>query len=62
MKNNLKNPMTERRYTAQEFANLIGVSIATLNRWSNKGTLIPYKTITNRRYYTDDHLRLYYGR
>jgi DNA-binding transcriptional MerR regulator len=43
-------------YKPQEFAEIIGVSVKTLQRWDRDGKLIAYRSITNRRYYTDEHL------
>ena len=42
-------------YTVSEFARMIGVSVKTLQRWDREGTLVPSRTPTNRRVYTDDH-------
>ena len=44
------------RYTIGEFAKMIGVTVLTAQNWDNKGTLKAYRTITNRRYYTEDHV------
>ncbi|MEN8907849.1 MAG: helix-turn-helix domain-containing protein [Clostridiales bacterium] len=44
-------------YKLSEFANLVNVSISTLQRWDREKILIAYRTPTNRRYYTDDHLK-----
>lgn len=52
--------MEERRYTLSEFANIINVHVKTLQRLDRKGVLVAHRTITNRRYYTDEHLYLYY--
>ena len=42
-------------YTVSEFAKMIGVSVKTLQRWDREGTLVPSRTPTNRRVYTDEH-------
>ena len=39
-------------YKPQEFAEMIGVSIKTLQRWDNTGKLKAYRSPTDRRYYT----------
>lgn len=46
-------------YKPNEFAKKIGVTVLTLQRWDNKGLLVADRTPTNRRYYTDAHLRQY---
>lgn len=45
----------------KEFAELIGVSIKTLQRWDNEGILKAYRTPTNRRYYTYEQYLKYRG-
>lgn len=42
-------------YNATEFANLVGVTVKTLQRWDREGVLVAGRTITNRRYYTKEH-------
>lgn len=39
-------------FKLSEFAELLGVSGRTLQRWDNKGILKAYRTPSNRRYYT----------
>lgn len=39
-------------YKPGEFAKLLNVSVKTLQRWDNDGTLKAKRTETNRRYYT----------
>lgn len=39
-------------YKPQEFADMIGVSVKTLQRWDKDDKLKAYRTPTNRRYYT----------
>lgn len=46
--------MIDKIYKPKEFAELIGVSVKTLQRWDKKGLLIAYRTPTNRRYYTHE--------
>ena len=43
-------------YNVRQFANLIGVSVSTLQRWDRQGRLKPQRTPGNRRLYTDQHL------
>lgn len=45
-------------YKPKEFADMIGVSVITLQRWDNKGRLKAHRTPTNRRYYTDNELEI----
>ena len=39
-------------YKLHEFADMIGVSVKTLQRWDNDGKLKAHRSPTNRRYYT----------
>lgn len=41
-------------YKPKDFAELLGVSVKTLQRWDREGTLKANWTPTNRRYYTYD--------
>ncbi len=41
-------------YKPKEFAEMLGVSVRTLQRWDNKGILIAKRMPTDRRYYTQD--------
>ena len=43
-------------YNVRQFANLVGVSVNTLQRWDRQGRLKPQRTPGNRRLYTDEHL------
>lgn len=43
-------------YNISEFSKLTGVAVKTLQRWDREGRLVPSRTPTNRRLYTDDHL------
>jgi putative resolvase len=43
-------------YTPAQFAERIGVSVKTIQKWDRLGILPAKRTITNRRYYTDDDL------
>lgn len=49
-------------YTVREFADMVGVSVKTLQRWDREGRLSPSRTPTNRRIYTDEHLAQALGR
>ena len=48
-------------YKPQAFAELLGVSVKTLQRWDREGTLKANRTPTNRRYYTYDHYLQFKG-
>ena len=41
-------------YKPKDFAELLGVSVKTLQRWDREETLKANRTPTNRRYYTYD--------
>src|SRR6266480_2344404 len=43
-------------YTPSAFAKRVGVSVKTLQKWDRIGVLPAKRTITNRRYYTDEDL------
>lgn len=43
-------------YMVTEFARLVGVSVKTLQRWDREEKLKSKRTMTNRRYYTDEDL------
>jgi putative resolvase len=43
-------------YTPAVFAKRVGVSVKTLQKWDRMGVLPAKRTITNRRYYTDEDL------
>jgi predicted site-specific integrase-resolvase len=45
-----------------EMAERIGVSVKTLQRWDAYGTLVAYRTPTNRRYYTEEQYLQYINR
>jgi putative resolvase len=44
-------------YTVRQFAERIGVSVKTLQRWDREGRLTPQRTPGNRRVYTDEHIQ-----
>src|SRR5215470_2224439 len=43
-------------YTPGQFAKRVGVSVKTIQKWDRLGILPARRTITNRRYYTDEEL------
>ena len=45
-------------YKLKDFAELLGVSVKTLQRWDREGILKANRTPTNRRYYTYDVLKI----
>ena len=42
-------------YKPKDFAELLGVSVKTLQRWDREGTLKANRAQTNRHYYTYNH-------
>src|SRR5574344_577645 len=48
-------------YKPKDFAELLGVSVKTLQRWDREGTLKAKRTPTDRRYYTYDQYLEYKG-
>lgn len=48
-------------YKPKDFAELIGVSVKTLQRWDREGILKANRTPTNRRYYTFDQYLAFKG-
>lgn len=46
-----------KTYNISEAAEIMGVSVKTLQRWDREGKLIANRTPSNRRYYTDKQLR-----
>ena len=48
-------------YKPKDFAELVGVSVKTLQRWDREGTLKAYRTPTDRRYYTYDQYLQFKG-
>lgn len=48
-------------YKPKDFAELINVSVKTLQRWDREGILIAKRTPTDRRYYTYDQYLEYKG-
>src|SRR5712691_11812290 len=43
-------------YTPSQFAKKVGVSVKTIQKWDRLGVLPAKRTITHRRYYTDEDL------
>lgn len=41
----------------KEMAKRCGVSVATLQRWDREGYLKAHRTMTNRRYYTEEQIK-----
>jgi predicted site-specific integrase-resolvase len=48
-------------YKQKDFAELLGISVKTPQRWDREGTLKANRTPTNRRYYTYDHYLQFKG-
>jgi len=46
-------------YKPQDFADMLGVSVKTLQRWDRDNKLKAFRTPTDRRYYTDEHLKVF---
>ncbi|WP_416825356.1 RNA-guided endonuclease InsQ/TnpB family protein [Ectobacillus polymachus] len=42
-----------KQYKPKEFAEIIHVSVKTLQRWDNEGVLTAFRNLKGRRYYTD---------
>ena len=49
-------------YKPKEFAELLNVSVKTLQRWDRNGVLKAKRTPTDRRYYTYDQYLQYYNK
>lgn len=45
-------------YTISQFAKIVHKSVDTLKRWDRTSVLKAFRTITNRRYYTDEQIAL----
>ena len=48
-------------YKPKDFAELLGVSVKTLQRWDREGILKANRTLTDRRYYTYDQYLQFKG-
>lgn len=46
------NTSNMNNYKPKEFAEMVGVTVKTLQRWDREGTLKAFRTPTDRRYYT----------
>ncbi|WP_042315279.1 MerR family transcriptional regulator [Desulfofarcimen acetoxidans] len=51
----------DKKYKPNEFAELINMSVKTLQRWDYEGILKAYRTPTDRRYYTHEQYLSYIG-
>ena len=50
-----------KHYKPKEFAELLNVSVLTLQRWDNAGKLKAFRTPTDRRYYTYEQYKEFKG-
>jgi len=50
-----------KNYKPKEFAELLNVSVLTLQRWDNAGKLKAFRTPTDRRYYTYEQYKEFKG-
>ena len=50
----IMNTSNIKNYKPKDFAELLGVSVKTLQRWDREGILKAHRTPTDRRYYTYD--------
>ena len=57
----LMNTSNITNYKLKDFAELLGVSVKTLQRWDRDGTLKANRTPTDRRYYTYDQYLQFKG-
>ncbi len=53
--------MEEKIYSPRQFGQLIGRSVATLQRWDREGILKAHRSPTNRRFYTHSQYLAYLG-
>ena len=51
----------EKIYNVTEFAEMIGKSVKTLQRWDRDGVLTAYRSPSKRRYYTQTQYNEYMG-
>ena len=61
MENIVMNTSNNTNYKPKDFAELLGVSVKTLQRWDREGILKANRTPTNRRYYTYDQYLQFKG-
>ena len=52
----------EKLYNVTEFADLVGKTVKTLQRWDRDGILKAYRSPSNRRYYTHTQYLNYIGK
>lgn len=57
----MKGPFIVKKYKVGEAAEILDVSVATLQRWDREGKLKAERSATNRRYYTQEQLNEYLG-
>lgn len=46
----------KHRWSIGTFAKMLNVRVETLRNWEKKGIIVAYRTPTNRRYYTEEHI------
>src|SRR6266567_6677195 len=51
----------EHTYSPKQFSKMIGVSVFTLQRWDRQEMLKAHRSLTNRRYHTQDQYLQYRG-
>ena len=61
MENIVMNTSNNTNYKPKDFAELLGVSVKTLQRWDREGILKANRTPTDRRYYTYDQYLQFKG-
>ena len=57
----IMNTSNIKNFKPKDFAELLGVSVQTLQRWDRKGILKANRTPTDRRDYTYDHYLQFKG-
>ena len=57
----IMNTSNITNYKPKDFAELLGVSVKTLQRWDREGILKANRTPTDRRYYTYDQYLQFKG-
>lgn len=58
----MNSTMSKQNYKPNEFAQLLNVSVKTLQRWDRENILKAKRTPTNRRFYTYDQYLSYMNR
>lgn len=56
-----KDVLTVNIYKPHEFAEMLGISVKTLQRWDNDRKLVAFRNPSNRRYYTHSQYVDYIG-